>query len=166
MVSQLADKLVALDQAGPEGPAPRKLAAILAADVAGYSRLIGLDEEGTLEAESTLTHLPCEIAASSTSGGPQIALMQSDLHASAEPFDDPAWLFELQAQRRVFRQGIGIKPHFQHTLQYFCPICRCSGMCETSLGRGHCSGHGWIRVGAEEAIIPWRLLARSRDIRT
>jgi adenylate cyclase len=29
--------------------APRKLAAILAADVAGYSRLTGLDEEGTLE---------------------------------------------------------------------------------------------------------------------
>ena len=29
--------------------APRKLAAILAADVAGYSRLIGLDEEGTLD---------------------------------------------------------------------------------------------------------------------
>jgi adenylate cyclase len=27
---------------------PRKLAAILAADVAGYSRLTGLDEEGTL----------------------------------------------------------------------------------------------------------------------
>jgi len=26
----------------------RRLAAILAADVAGYSRLIGLDEEGTL----------------------------------------------------------------------------------------------------------------------
>jgi hypothetical protein len=26
--------------------APRKLAAILAADVAGYSRLTGLDEEG------------------------------------------------------------------------------------------------------------------------
>src|SRR5262249_18352252 len=29
--------------------APRKLAAILAADVAGYSRLTGVDEEGTLE---------------------------------------------------------------------------------------------------------------------
>src|SRR2546428_12976564 len=29
--------------------APRKLAAILAADVAGYSRLTGLDEEGTLK---------------------------------------------------------------------------------------------------------------------
>ena len=27
----------------------RKLAAILAADVAGYSRLMGTDEEGTLE---------------------------------------------------------------------------------------------------------------------
>jgi adenylate cyclase len=30
------------------GPAQRKLAAILAADVAGYSRLMGTDEEGTL----------------------------------------------------------------------------------------------------------------------
>src|SRR5437764_2946100 len=29
--------------------AERRLAAILAADVAGYSRLIGIDEEGTLE---------------------------------------------------------------------------------------------------------------------
>src|SRR5215472_13081435 len=29
--------------------AERRLAAILAADVAGYSRLIGLDEEGTLD---------------------------------------------------------------------------------------------------------------------
>ena len=33
----------------PAMSAPRKLAAILAADVAGYSRLIGFDEEGTLE---------------------------------------------------------------------------------------------------------------------
>jgi class 3 adenylate cyclase len=30
-------------------PATRRLAAILAADVAGYSRLMGMDEEGTLE---------------------------------------------------------------------------------------------------------------------
>ena len=30
-------------------PATRRLAAILAADVAGYSRLIGADEEGTLD---------------------------------------------------------------------------------------------------------------------
>src|ERR1700674_5989193 len=29
--------------------APRKLAAILAADIAGYSRLTGIDEEGTLK---------------------------------------------------------------------------------------------------------------------
>jgi adenylate cyclase len=32
----------------PQQPVERKLAAILAADIAGYSRLIGLDEEGTL----------------------------------------------------------------------------------------------------------------------
>jgi TolB-like protein/class 3 adenylate cyclase/DNA-binding SARP family transcriptional activator len=37
------------DQAGTE-PVERRLAAILAADVAGYSRLMGLDEEGTLRA--------------------------------------------------------------------------------------------------------------------
>ena len=30
-------------------PSVRRLAAILAADVAGYSRLMGADEEGTLE---------------------------------------------------------------------------------------------------------------------
>ena len=32
----------------------RRLAAILAADVAGYSRLIGADEAGTLEAFKTI----------------------------------------------------------------------------------------------------------------
>ena len=32
----------------------RRLAAILAADVAGYSRLMGADEEGTLERLKTL----------------------------------------------------------------------------------------------------------------
>ena len=31
-------------------PVERRLAAILAADVAGYSRLMGLDEEGTAQA--------------------------------------------------------------------------------------------------------------------
>jgi adenylate cyclase len=30
-------------------PIERRLAAILAADVAGYSRLMGADEEGTIE---------------------------------------------------------------------------------------------------------------------
>jgi TolB-like protein/class 3 adenylate cyclase len=35
-------------------PPPRRLAAILAADVAGYSRLMGADEEGTLERLKTL----------------------------------------------------------------------------------------------------------------
>src|SRR6476660_2729416 len=36
------------------GRVERKLAAILAADVAGYSRLMGADEEGTLAALKTL----------------------------------------------------------------------------------------------------------------
>src|SRR5246127_4230919 len=35
---------------------PRRLAAILAADVAGYSRLMGADEEGTLERLKALRH--------------------------------------------------------------------------------------------------------------
>jgi len=34
----------------------RRLAAILAADVAGYSRLMGVDEEGTHERLKTLLH--------------------------------------------------------------------------------------------------------------
>ena len=34
---------------GEPGRVKRRLAAILAADVAGYSRLIGADEEGALE---------------------------------------------------------------------------------------------------------------------
>src|SRR5499427_2829960 len=36
--------------------ATRRLAAILAADVVGYSRLMGADEEGTLERLKTLRH--------------------------------------------------------------------------------------------------------------
>ena len=35
------------DGSGPPDGLPRRLAAILAADIAGYSRLMGLDEEGT-----------------------------------------------------------------------------------------------------------------------
>jgi class 3 adenylate cyclase len=35
--------------AAPEISPPRRLAAVLAADVAGYSRLMGADEEGTYE---------------------------------------------------------------------------------------------------------------------
>jgi adenylate cyclase len=35
-------------------PSVRRLTAILAADVAGYSRLMGADEEGTLERLKTL----------------------------------------------------------------------------------------------------------------
>jgi adenylate cyclase len=33
---------------------PRRLAAILAADVVGYSRLVGIDEEGTLAPCATI----------------------------------------------------------------------------------------------------------------
>jgi hypothetical protein len=36
----------------------RRLAAILAADVAGYSRLMGADEEGTLERLKALLTFP------------------------------------------------------------------------------------------------------------
>jgi class 3 adenylate cyclase len=36
--------------------ATRRLAAILAADVAGYSRLMGADEEGTLERRNGMNH--------------------------------------------------------------------------------------------------------------
>jgi len=38
----------------PEGRVHRRLAAVLAADVAGYSRLMGLNEVGTLTALKTL----------------------------------------------------------------------------------------------------------------
>jgi adenylate cyclase len=40
----------------------RRLAAILAADVAGYSRLIGVDEEGTLLGPQGMTGQPIEAA--------------------------------------------------------------------------------------------------------
>ena len=38
----------------PVQPVERKLTAILAADIVGYSRLVGLDEEGTLARLKTL----------------------------------------------------------------------------------------------------------------
>jgi class 3 adenylate cyclase len=37
-----------MEQGDQERKAKRRLAAILAADISGYSRLMGLDEEGTL----------------------------------------------------------------------------------------------------------------------
>jgi adenylate cyclase len=40
--------------------ATRRLAAILAADVAGYSRLMGADEEGTLERLKALRREPLD----------------------------------------------------------------------------------------------------------
>jgi class 3 adenylate cyclase len=46
--ARLCVKLAKRDQAVIEQRIQRQLIAILAADVAGYSRLIGLDEEGTL----------------------------------------------------------------------------------------------------------------------
>jgi class 3 adenylate cyclase len=55
-----------------ESPAiVRRLAAILAADVAGYSRLMGADEEGTLERLKALRreHLDPKIAALQAEGG-------------------------------------------------------------------------------------------------
>ncbi len=43
-------------QSGHQERVERKLAAILAADVAGYSRLMGADEEGTLAALRAIRH--------------------------------------------------------------------------------------------------------------
>jgi adenylate cyclase len=58
--------------------AERRLAAILAADVASYSRLIGADEEGTLAALKAIRRQP---------GDPKIAehrhLLLSGLHLAA-----------------------------------------------------------------------------------
>jgi len=49
----------------PEQPVERKLAAILVADLAGYSRLVGLDEEGTL-APGLRIRAPARVAGSRT----------------------------------------------------------------------------------------------------
>jgi adenylate cyclase len=43
-----------------EGQVERRLAAILAVDVAGYSRLMGADEEGTLAALRTVRRELCD----------------------------------------------------------------------------------------------------------
>ena len=51
-------------------PVERRLAAILAADVAGYSRLMGSDEEGTLERE--VNSLPAHPAPALYSTAPRI----------------------------------------------------------------------------------------------
>ena len=45
----------------------RKLAAVMAADVAGYSRLMGMDEEGTLSAMNALACRHCRTMHSSAS---------------------------------------------------------------------------------------------------
>jgi class 3 adenylate cyclase len=46
----LGREIIRERRAWPESGVERRLAAILAADVAGYSRLMGADEEGTLAA--------------------------------------------------------------------------------------------------------------------
>src|SRR5262245_45533016 len=48
-MAQSTDRAPRDKTTGPSSDASRHLAAILAADVAGYSRLMGGDEEGTLE---------------------------------------------------------------------------------------------------------------------
>jgi hypothetical protein len=51
----------------------RRLAAILAADVAGYSRLMGADEEGTLERLKALRRAvpgQCRSRTAAPAGGP------------------------------------------------------------------------------------------------
>ena len=49
--------------------ATRRLAAILAADVAGYSRLIGADEEGTLAALKAIRADPATSPPAATGAG-------------------------------------------------------------------------------------------------
>ncbi len=60
--------------------------------------------------------------------------------------------------RRVFRQGNGIKPHFQHTLQ-FAVAQACVINIRSPFSTWTRPGHRRTRVGAEEAIIPWPLLS-------
>jgi adenylate cyclase len=52
-----------------EGRLERRLAAILAADVVGYSRLMGGDEEGTLVALKTLRQSLIEPRSPNTAAG-------------------------------------------------------------------------------------------------
>jgi adenylate cyclase len=49
----------------------RRLAAILAADVAGYSRLMGADEEGTLERLKALRREPGDPRSRNTGSHPR-----------------------------------------------------------------------------------------------
>jgi hypothetical protein len=39
--------------------------------------------------------------------GPADRAHAADLHACAEPFDDPAWLFELKLDAESFGRGMG-----------------------------------------------------------
>src|SRR5215469_9263178 len=48
-----------MDTEMSRNPVVRRLAAILAADIAGYSRLMGADEEGTLASPAPMVHAFC-----------------------------------------------------------------------------------------------------------
>ena len=65
----------------PAKSADRKLAAILAADVAGFSRLIGADEEGTLSRLTSIRRDPTVSTHTRSSGATSLAAVAEALNS-------------------------------------------------------------------------------------
>jgi hypothetical protein len=76
--------------------APRKLAAILAADVAGYSRLTGIDEEGTLKRLRKLRRELMNPAISLHRG--RIVKTTAPISASLIPLQPETWRLRSMAE--------------------------------------------------------------------
>ena len=66
-------------------PLERKLVAILAADVAGYSRMMGIDEEGTLATLSAFRTVTDALIRSPGRGQLTLSLMQAVVPSSTVP---------------------------------------------------------------------------------
>src|SRR5437667_8846089 len=101
----------------PTGPCrrmsePRKLAAILAADVAGYSRLTGLDEEGTLKRLRKLRRELINPAVSLHRG--RIVKTTGDGILIEYPSDVDAVRCALDVQRGVDGRNVDVPPDRRH----------------------------------------------------
>jgi hypothetical protein len=111
-------------------PVPRKLAAILAADVAGYSRLMGADEEGTLRRLKALRaglidpRLPSIMAASSR---PPASSAASSMRCDAQSSGRACWQNAPSLRTAVLSSASGLRSPSQELVL--------SGLASRSVGR-------------------------------
>jgi class 3 adenylate cyclase len=105
----------------------RRLAAVLAADVAGYSRLMGADEDGTL---ARLKALRLELL------DPKIADIAA---ASSRP---PRLDEETGLRERICRRPIGLSQRTKTTGQWATPITFCATLPEKQSGQSAMTAAG------------------------